>query len=87
VSSSPSARTSAQAATAAELASAINAFVDEYRSRCLWSLRQDYYPRTPAEQMRVLEAIERNGDLAAYRRASTLRQWLSRISSASSSSD
>jgi len=76
---SPSA--SSTSTEAAEFASVMNAFVDEYRSRCLSSLRHDYYPRSPAEQLLVLKAIESNGDLAAYRRASTLRQWLSRISS------
>lgn len=64
-----------------DLAAAIDALVDEYRLRCLWSLRPDYYPRTPSEQRHVLATIERYGDLAAYRRAATLLQWLSRISS------
>ena len=64
-----------------DLASAVDALVDEYRASCLWSLRADYYPRTASERLHVLRAIERHGDLAAYRRASVLRQWLSRISS------
>ena len=62
----------------------VNALVDEYRTWCLWYLREDYYPQTPEEACRVLEAIERHGDVAAFQRAAPLRQWLSRNSSAPS---
>lgn len=58
--------------------------VDDYRDRCLWFLRRDYYPSTTAEQLTVLDYVERYGDLAAYQRARTLRQWLSPSSSAAS---
>ena len=58
----------------------VNALADEYRIRCLWYLREDYYPQTPAEACRVLEAIERHGDIAAFQKAAPLRQWLSRTS-------
>lgn len=58
--------------------------VDEYRDRCLWFLRRDYYPRTADEARRVLDAIEKHGDLQAFRRAGEIRQWLSASSSASS---
>jgi hypothetical protein len=54
----------------------VSALVDEYRTRCLWFLREDYYPRTPAEACCVLEFIERHGDVAAFRKAAVLRQWL-----------
>ena len=54
----------------------VNALVDEYRTRCLWFLREDYYPQTPAEACGVLESIERYGDAAAFRKAAVLRQWL-----------
>ena len=60
----------------------VNALVDEYRARCLWFLREDYYPATPAEACTVLESIERHGDVAAFRKAAILRQWLLRNSSA-----
>ncbi len=63
---------------------AVRALVDEYRTTCLWFLRQDYYPQNVEEAWRVLEQIERHGDLAAFRRAAELRQWLSRNSSAPS---
>jgi hypothetical protein len=62
----------------------VHALVDEYRSTCLWFLRRDYYPQTAGEACRVLEQIERHGDLAAFRKAAELRQWLSRNSSAPS---
>jgi hypothetical protein len=55
--------------------------MDEYRESCLWFLREDYRPATPDEALRVLEAIERHGDREAFRKAATLRQWLSRNSS------
>lgn len=69
---------------AASIASArdeIDALVDEYRLSCLWYLRADFYPRTDTERLRTLEAIARYGDLAAFRRANHLRQWLSPPSS------
>jgi hypothetical protein len=67
-----------------EAADAVNRLVDEYRVRCLWFLREDFYPSTLAERLRVLGYIERHGDLEAFRRAAELRQWLSRNSSAPS---
>ena len=54
----------------------VNALVDEYRTRCLWFLREDYYPQTTTDALRVLEYIERHGDVKAFRKAATLRQWL-----------
>jgi hypothetical protein len=68
----------------ARLRDVVNRLVDEYRPRCLWFLREDYYPVTDDERIRVLEQIERHGDVAAYRRAAELRQCLSRTSSAPS---
>ena len=62
----------------------VNRLVDEYRDRCLWFLRTDYYPSTTEEQDRVLEQIQRHGDLAAWQRASELRSWLSHHSSETS---
>jgi hypothetical protein len=62
----------------------IDRLVDQYRLSCLWYLRADYYPRSDAERLRVLDAIARYGDLPAFRRAGRLRQWLSQHSSASS---
>jgi hypothetical protein len=64
--------------------SAIDRLVDEYRLRCLWFLRPDYYPSSDAERIRVLLYIERHGDRDAYRRAREMRRWLSQTSSAPS---
>lgn len=63
---------------------ALRALVDDYRDRCLWFLRRDYYPSTREEGLRVLAAIERHGDVDAFRRASDIRRWLSPPSSATS---
>jgi hypothetical protein len=62
----------------------VNRLVDEYRHRCLWFLRSDYYPETDTQRLRVLDYIERHGDREAFRRAAEIRRWLSRISSAPS---
>jgi hypothetical protein len=62
----------------------VHALMDEYRATCLWYVRPDYYPQSSHEACRILEAIERHGDLAAFRKAGELRQWLSRNSSAPS---
>jgi hypothetical protein len=66
------------------VAHAVNQLVDEYRVRCLWFLREDFYPTTLEERLRTLAYIERYGDREAFRRAGELRQWLSRNSSARS---
>ena len=58
--------------------------VDEYRASCLWYLRRDFQPATREEALRVLDAIARHGDVAAFRRAERLRAWLSPTSSAPS---
>jgi hypothetical protein len=63
---------------------ALDAFVDEYRARCLWFLRDDFYPRTEAEWLSVLGHVERHGDVTAYRRSSAIRRWLSHNSNATS---
>ena len=62
----------------------VNALVDEYRTRCLWFLREDYYPETLADAARVLDYIERHGDKEAFQKAATLRQWLLQNSNAPS---
>jgi len=58
--------------------------VDEYRARCLWFLREDYYPETPGERERVLELIAKHGDRQAFHRVAEVRTWLSRLSSGTS---
>lgn len=66
------------------VAAAVRKLVDDYRARCLWFLREDYYPSTREERLRILEYIERHGDREAYRKAGAIRQWLLRNSSAKS---
>ena len=63
---------------------ALHALVNDYRARCLWFLRPDYYPETPAEQLRVLSYIQKYGDQDAHIRASHLRRWLSQLCNANS---
>jgi len=63
---------------------AFNALVDDYRTRCLWFLRADYYPVTREERLRVLDYVQRHGDRDAHVRTANLRQWLPQISSADS---
>lgn len=66
------------------IAETVNRLVDEYRRRCLWFLRDDYYPTTDEERLRVLDYIQTHGDRKAYVRAAEVHRWLSRASSATS---
>jgi hypothetical protein len=68
----------------ASIETELRRLVDEYRVRCLWFLREDYYPQTPAERERVLALIAQHGDQQAFHRVATLRTWLSRRSSETS---
>lgn len=63
---------------------AFRRFVDRNRAQCLWFLRQDYYPQTPAECLTVVRLIERHGDRRAFQDAARFRQWLSHHSSETS---
>jgi hypothetical protein len=62
----------------------INVLVDEYRARCLWYLREDYYPMSHADALRVLDAIQRYGDADAFKKAGAAKQWLLQNSSEAS---
>ena len=59
-----------------ELAERLRPLVDEYRGRCLWFLREDYYPVSVAQALRVLGYIERHGDRKAFQKAAEVRKWL-----------
>lgn len=59
----------------------VDALINQYRARCLWFLREDYYPVGTEDMLRILDYIKRYGDLEAFRRASTLAEWLSTHSS------
>jgi hypothetical protein len=63
---------------------ALRRLVDDYRGRCLWFLRQGYYPETTEEALRVLDSIQRYGDVEAFRRAGELKRWVLAPSSAAS---
>lgn len=65
----------------ASLETEVRALVDEYRARCLWFLRRDFYPETREETLRVMRQIERNADREGFIRAARIRQWLSQDSS------
>ncbi len=67
-----------------DVAQEVDRLVDEYRSRCLWFLRSDYYPASDRDRLRLLGYIERYGDRAAFQRAAAIRRWLSHNSNASS---
>lgn len=67
-----------------DIMQAVCQLVDEYRDRCLWFLRRDYYPTGREEILRTLAYIERHGDQQGFRRAAEIRQWVSRHSSAAS---
>ena len=67
-----------------ELLREIHALMDAHRRRCLWFLREDYYPATEAEARRVLDYIQQRGDRDAFRKAGQLKLWLSRSSNARS---
>ena len=66
------------------LADAVNTLVDDYRTRCLWFLRADYYPATREARLRVLDYVQRYGNRDAHVRAATIRQWLLQSSNADS---
>jgi hypothetical protein len=62
----------------------VRSLVDDYRERCLWFVRADYYPSTPDEILRVLRWIRARGDRKAFQRAGKIEEWLSRTSSETS---
>ena len=68
----------------AEIDIAFRRLMETQRSRCLWYLRGDYEPKTSEEKLRILEAIERNGDREAFLEAARIRAWFSARSSAGS---
>ena len=63
-----------------EIATEVEALVRAYRTRCLWYLREDYFPETSEDAIRVLEMIERHADRSGYVKARKLREWLLRHS-------
>lgn len=66
------------------IAPELRALTDEYRSQCLWWMPPDYYPESREAALRVLERIQRFGDVEAFKRAGKMKEWLLRSSSATS---
>ena len=62
----------------------LKALVEGNRVRCLWFLRRDYQPTDEDGILRVLDAIEKHGDLASFQESRRLRTWLSPRSNAES---
>ena len=52
--------------------------VDEYRPTCFWSFKKDFSPENPEQMLMAAEALECYGDMAAFRKAGEIREWVSR---------
>ena len=50
--------------------------VDDYRDTCLWFAGNVYNLHNRLQIEQVLSSIEANGDMAGYKRAGRIRQWL-----------
>ena len=59
-----------------EFRDAVRELTDRYRDRCLWFLREDFYPVTNDEVLRTLGYIQEQGDVEGFREAGRLKQWL-----------
>jgi len=62
----------------------LKALVEANRVRCLWFFRRDYQPTDDDGILRLLDAIEKHGDLVSFQEARRLRAWLSPSSNAES---
>jgi hypothetical protein len=60
-----------------DLVRQVDELIDECRTTCLWYQRRDYYPRSRAERLHVLDAIQRRADRATFIRAGRLKLCLS----------
>lgn len=69
---------------AIEYRARLAALVEAQRALCLWFLRENLDLDLSEVQRIVLEAVQRNGGLVAFREAGELKRWLSRQSSATS---
>lgn len=54
----------------------LRSVVEDYRSMCFWNFAEDFMPKNHRQIVLALDALERYGDMAAYRRAGEIRQWL-----------
>ena len=54
----------------------LRSLIDDYRGMCLWYADEKLYPKDRQQVEWILTAIESYGDMAAYKRAGRIRQWL-----------
>ena len=59
-----------------EFSDRLKVLVKEYRTLCLWFIREDFFSRTSQDALRVLKYIERRGDRKGFVEARELRIWL-----------
>jgi len=52
--------------------------VEDYRDTCLWFANDPEHPVGALQLEQVLTEIEKNGDMAAFRRVGEIRKWLPR---------
>jgi uncharacterized protein (DUF362 family) len=71
-------------ATRQAVVRAIDELVDECRVESLWYFRPGHDPGTDLERHQVLDAIQERSSRDVFRRAGTLKAWLSHHSSAGS---
>jgi hypothetical protein len=56
----------------------LNSLILRYRDTCLWFMRDDVRPMSPADAIGILRLIEKHGDMEAFIEARQLKEWLSR---------
>lgn len=54
----------------------IDAFLEEQRATCLWSLSRHWVPANDSDRRRMLELVQRNGSLEAFQRAALMKRCL-----------
>ena len=54
----------------------LDAFLEEQRAVCWWSMARDWAPRNDDDRRRLLELVQRNGSLAAFQRAAVWKRCL-----------
>lgn len=59
-----------------ELIKEIRTLIEKYRVQCLWFLKENYFPETPEQVIRILEKIEKHSDRKGFIRAREIKQWL-----------
>jgi hypothetical protein len=52
--------------------------VNDYRGMCLWFASEPETPSSDIQLEQILTEIEKNGDMAAFKRVGRIRKWLPR---------